>query len=50
MKALVWYGNYLKKHGAYEKYVKSFKSSAAPAQASEESLNRNSYGYFLSIV
>jgi Acyl-CoA synthetase (NDP forming) len=36
MKALVWYGSYLKKHGAYEKYVKSFKSSAAPAQAQKK--------------
>ena len=31
MKALVWYGAYLKKNGAYEKYVKAFKSSAAPS-------------------
>jgi hypothetical protein len=36
MKALVWYGNYLKKNGAFEKYVKSFKSSAAPAQAQKK--------------
>jgi len=33
MKALVLYGEYLKKHGAYEAYVKSFKSFAAPIQA-----------------
>ena len=33
MKALVWYGAYLKKNGAYEAYVQNFKSVAAPTHA-----------------
>ena len=33
MKALVWYGEYLKKNGSLDKYITNFKRCAAPTKA-----------------